>query len=54
VRSGRALAQDRVGLFRHIFDLHTRHGAIMALEAPIRNHYRARCVTSSYHFVWQR
>ena len=54
MRSGRALAQDRVGLFRHIFDLHTRHGAIMALEAPIRNRCRARCVTSSYHFVWQK
>jgi hypothetical protein len=27
VRGGRSLAQDSVGLFRHIFDLHTGHGA---------------------------
>jgi hypothetical protein len=33
---GCALAQDRVSLLRHIFDLHARHGAIMALEAPFR------------------
>ncbi len=33
-----ALAQDRVGLLRYILDLHTRHGAIMALEAPIHNY----------------
>ena len=38
MRSGCALAQDRVGLLRHILDLHTGHSAIMALEAPIRNH----------------
>jgi hypothetical protein len=37
VRGGRALAQDGVGLFRDIFDLHAGHGAIMALEAPVHN-----------------
>ena len=35
--SGRALAQDRVSPLRHIFDLYTRHGAIMAPEAPKYN-----------------
>ena len=38
MRSRRALAQDSVGLFRDILDLHTGHGAIMALQAPVRNH----------------
>jgi hypothetical protein len=37
VRGRGALAQDSVGLFRDILDLHARHGAIMALEAPVRN-----------------
>jgi hypothetical protein len=34
MRGGRTLAQDRVSPLRHIFDLHARHSAIMALEAP--------------------
>jgi hypothetical protein len=33
----RTLAQDRVGLFGDVFDLHTGHSAIMALEAPFHN-----------------
>ena len=37
MRGGRPLAQDGVGLFWDIFDLHTGHGAIMALEAPVHN-----------------
>src|SRR5262249_25055287 len=37
VRGGRPLAQDSVGLLWDIFDLHTGHGAIMALEAPVHN-----------------
>jgi hypothetical protein len=37
MRGRRALAQDSVGLFWNIFDLHTGHGAIMALEAPVHN-----------------
>jgi hypothetical protein len=37
VRGGRALAQNRVGLFRDVLDLNTRHSAIMALEAPLHN-----------------
>src|SRR5215475_2207874 len=37
MRGGGALAQDRVSPLRHIFDLHARHGAIMALEAPKYN-----------------
>ena len=37
MRGRRPLAQDSVGLFWDIFDLHTRHGAIMALEAPVHN-----------------
>jgi hypothetical protein len=55
VCGGRTLAQDSVGLFRDILDLHTGHGAIMALEAPVRN----RTVTSkslvqaSQHLVKQ-
>ena len=32
------LAKDRVRLFRHVFDLNTRHGAILALQAPDRDH----------------
>ena len=40
---GRALAQDSVNLLGHILDLHARHGAIMALEAPFRK--RASDVT---------
>jgi hypothetical protein len=38
VRGRRALAQNSVGPFRDILDLHTGHGAIVALEAPVRNH----------------
>jgi hypothetical protein len=38
MRGGRALAEDRVSPLRHIFDLHARHGAILALEAPKYNH----------------
>jgi len=41
VRGGRPLAQDSVGLFWDIFDLHTGHGAIMALEAPVHNRVAA-------------
>lgn len=37
MRGGRTLAQDSMGLFWDIFDLHTGHGAIMALEAPVHN-----------------
>jgi hypothetical protein len=37
VRSGGSSAQDSVGVFRDILDLHTRHGAIMAPQAPVRN-----------------
>jgi hypothetical protein len=36
VRGSRALTQDGMSLLGHIFDLHARHGAIMALEAPFR------------------
>jgi hypothetical protein len=36
VRGGGTLAQDGVSLLGHVFDLHARHGAIMALEAPDR------------------
>jgi len=36
VRGSCALTQDGMSLLRHIFDLHARHGAIMALEAPVR------------------
>ncbi len=38
VRGSCALAQDGMSLLGHIFDLHARHGAIMALEAPVRKH----------------
>ena len=38
VRGSCALAQDGVSLLRYIFDLHARHGAIMALEAPVRKY----------------
>ena len=41
MRGGRPLAQDSVGLFWDIFDLHTGHGAIMALEAPVHNRVAA-------------
>lgn len=41
MRGRGALAQDGVGLFRDVLDLHARHGAIMAPEAPIRNHIGA-------------
>jgi hypothetical protein len=34
VRACGALAQDPVSVVRYIFDLHTRHGAILALVAP--------------------
>jgi hypothetical protein len=34
VRACGALAQDPVSVVRYIFDLHTRHGAILALMAP--------------------
>ena len=30
----RSLPQDSVGVFRNVFDLHTGHGAILALLAP--------------------
>ena len=36
VRGSCALTQDGMSLLRHIFDLHARHGAIMALETPVR------------------
>jgi hypothetical protein len=36
VRGSCALTQDSMSLLGHIFDLHARHGAIMALGAPIR------------------
>ena len=36
VRGSCALTQDGMSLLGHIFDLHARHGAIMALEAPVR------------------
>jgi hypothetical protein len=35
VRGSCALPQDSMSLLGHIFDLHARHGAIMALEAPV-------------------
>ena len=35
VRGSRALTQDGMSLLGHIFDLHARHDAIMALEAPV-------------------
>jgi hypothetical protein len=38
VRCGGTLTQDGMSLLGHVFDLHTRHGAIMALKAPIRKH----------------
>jgi hypothetical protein len=34
VRGGGSLAKDRVRLLRHVFDLNTRHNAIMAPLAP--------------------
>jgi hypothetical protein len=37
MRGSRTLAQDRVSPLWHIFDLHARHGAVMALEAPKYN-----------------
>ena len=36
MRGSCALAQDGMGLLGDVFDLHARHGAIMALEAPVR------------------
>jgi len=36
VRGGGTLTQDGVSLLGHVFDLHARHGAIMALKAPVR------------------
>ena len=36
MRGSCALTQDGMGLLGYIFDLHARHGAIMALEAPVR------------------
>jgi len=36
MRRGRALTQHGMNLLGHILDLHARHGAIMALEAPFR------------------
>ena len=36
MRGSCALPQDSMSLLGHIFDLHARHGAIMALEAPVR------------------
>jgi len=38
VRGSCALAQDGMSLLGYVLDLHARHGAIMALEAPIRKH----------------
>jgi hypothetical protein len=38
MRRGCALAQDGMSLLGDILDLHARHGAIMALQAPIHNH----------------
>jgi hypothetical protein len=37
VGGGRPLPQNRVGLFRDILNLHARHSAIMALQAPLYN-----------------
>jgi hypothetical protein len=37
MRGGGPLPQHSVSLLRDIFNLHARHGAIMALEAPLRN-----------------
>ena len=36
VRGSCALTQDGMSLLGYVFDLHARHGAIMALEAPVR------------------
>ena len=36
MRGSCALTQDGMSLLGHILDLHTRHGAIMALEMPVR------------------
>ena len=36
MRGSCALTQDGMSLLGHVFDLHARHGAIMALEAPVR------------------
>ncbi len=36
MRGGRTLAQHGMSLLGHILDLNARHGAIMALEAPVR------------------
>ena len=36
MRARRSLPQDSVGVFRDVFDLHTWHGAILALMAPKR------------------
>lgn len=37
MRRGGSLSQHRMGLLGNVLDLHTGHGANMALEAPIRN-----------------
>ncbi len=36
MRGSCALTQDGMSLLGHILDLHARHGAIMALEMPVR------------------
>jgi hypothetical protein len=36
VRGSCALTQDSMSLLGHVLDLHAGHGAIMALEAPVR------------------
>jgi len=46
VRGSRALTQDGMSLLGHIFDLHARHGAIMALEAPVRKHAVSACAVA--------
>jgi hypothetical protein len=38
MRTRRSLAQDSVGALGDVFDLNTRHGAIMALVAPLYKH----------------
>ena len=62
MRGSCALTQDGMSLLRNIFDLHARHGAIMALKAPIRKRAAVMSslrsspghpVTSAYRNPWK-
>lgn len=47
MRAGRPLTQNSVGVLRNVFDLHARHGAIMAPTAPKRKRGLIKTVASS-------